>query len=109
MDVEKFLTKNLKWITLVVIVLFLFKSVQSCTRDTKYNRYVKKSDKIIDSLNVKIDVLNDSLKDQSYQLQIAKERVQAETKRANSVESTAAKVRANTTIKIENKSQEDKK
>ena len=119
---EKFLKKNLKWITLVFIFLFCIKSFQSCLRKTEITRLEKTSIYVCDSLlnekNIIIDSLENGwevdLKERDYMikdlindLKIAGVKVDAADKRANAVQSTAEKIRANTTIEI--KTQENKK
>ena len=119
---EKFLKKNLKWITLIFIFLFCIKSFQSCLRKTEITRLEKTSIYVCDSLlnekNIIIDSLENGwevdLKEKDYMikdlindLKIAGVKVDAADKRANAVQSTAEKIRANTTIEI--KTQENKK
>jgi len=119
---EKFLKKNLKWITLIFIFLFCIKSFQSCLRKTEITRLEKTSIYVCDSLlnekNIIIDSLENGwevdLKERDYMikdlindLKIAGVKVDAADKRANAVQSTAEKIRANTTIEI--KTQENKK
>ena len=48
----KFINDNLRWVTIILLILFLFKSVQSCTRLNKIEKREKK-----------IELLNDSIKE----------------------------------------------
>ena len=34
---QQFFSKNLKWIALIIFILFIFKTVQSCNRDMSLN------------------------------------------------------------------------
>ena len=61
MTPEQFFSKNLKWITLALLFLFLIKSIQSCNRDVLLNNNDKNSSYVIDSLENKITKLETAL------------------------------------------------
>lgn len=118
MDVQHFFKKNLRYITLILLALFFIKSFQSCNR----NMQVKKLEKEIIYLNDSLSSmhgsektlliqenlqLKDSIKDLRYQVKIAETERDAAKERADAVQSTVSKIRENTTIKIENKSDKD--
>lgn len=104
---EQFFSKNMKWILLVVTILFFVKFVQSCNRNMT-----------ITTLNEKIVELNDSISlvqrterenllncekinsDLTYQVELAKSLRDEANKRADAVQSTAEKTRTNTTSTI---------
>lgn len=54
---QEWFGKNLKWITILLFVLFLFKSVQSCTRSMNVTSLERKTTYTIDSLIKKVDIL----------------------------------------------------
>jgi len=114
-----FLQKNLKYITLILLALFLLKSFQSCNRSMAINKLTKENIYLVDSLEImygteknqlaiELKVAIDSIKELNYEVKLAKAGESAADKRANAVQSTAEKVRdhTTTTIKIE-KSKED--
>ena len=108
---QQFFTKNMKWIALVLFILFLVKSVQSCNRNMTNTQ-----------LNTEIIHLNDSLStmygteketlllqlrecetDKSqleYEVKLANAAKESANKRADAVQSTAEKTRSNTTSTI---------
>jgi len=115
---NKFLKKNLKWITLVFIFLFCIKSFQSCLRGTELSRLKKTAAYECDSLLNEKDIVIGSLKteittkeymiyDLANELKIAGVKVDEADKRANAIQRTAEdgfraaeKIRTNTTIEI---------
>jgi len=118
MDVPTFFSKNLKWITLIVVALFFIKSFQSCNR----NMTIKKMDKEIVHLNDSLSTMfgteketlvlrlmdcEDDIQRLEYEVKLANSERDAANRRADAVQSTAEKIRDNTTIKIENKSDKD--
>jgi hypothetical protein len=115
---EKFLKKNLRWIAIVLLFLLIIKSFQSCVRQTSMNRMEKRlnaqcdtlsrglSHKI-DSLSKEINAKDYMIRDLTFELKLAGVKVDEAQKRAEAIQSTAEKVRSNTTIKIEN--EKDKK
>jgi len=117
MDVQVFFKKNLKYVALILLALFFIKSFQSCNR----NMTIKKMDKEIvhlnDSLNVMFGTEKEALiielrdcnaakQELEYEVKLANAERDAADKRADAVQSTAEKIRDNTTIKIENKNSE---
>jgi len=108
---QAFFSKNMKWILLVVFVLFFVKTFQSCNRNMT-----------IGHLNEEIIYLNDSLSSMfgteketlllqlgecekentqlQYEVKLAESRRDEANKRADAVQSTAEKTRSNTTSTI---------
>ena len=108
---QQFFSKNMKWVLLVVSILFVVKSVQSCNRNM-----------VITNMNSEIVHLNDSLsttygteketlllqlreceKDNTqleYEVKLANAGKESANKRADAVQSTAEKTRSNTTSTI---------
>jgi len=118
MDVQLFFRKNLRYIVLILLALFFVKSFQSCNR----NMTIKKLDKEIvyltDSLNTMHGTEKEALilqltdcenvkRELEYEVKLANAEMDAANKRADAVQSTAEKIRKNTTIKIENNSAQD--
>jgi hypothetical protein len=100
MTVETFFTKNLKWITIGLLFLFMIKGIQSCNRGIT----IKKQDKIymhdVDSLKTTIIKKDSIIQHQQYQINLADEKVKSADKRADDVKEVASKVKSNTTIKV---------
>ena len=117
----EWIKKNKNYIILFLSILFLYKSVQSCNRGTtidirekkhkneikmliaKNDSILKKQEFIIDSLKNEIINRNMLLKDLSNELKIAGVKATEAQKRADAVQRTAEKIKANTTIEIINK------
>jgi len=108
---EKWLKKNLKYIAIVFLALFLIKTVQSCNRKmslkivernltTNYDSIVLEKNTIIDSLETEILTRDFIIKDQINDLKIAGVKVDEAQRRADAVQRTAEKIRTNTTIEI---------
>lgn len=101
---QQFFNKSTKWFLLAFVLLFLFKSVQSCNRNMKLNITSKQYIHIIDSLENKYNIYykesQDSIKELNFQLRLATERVEAAENRANAIQNVAEKVRANTTTTV---------
>lgn len=120
MNLETWLKKNLKYVTLIILALFFIKSFQSCNRNMSIKRLTKENTYLVDSLNtmhrteksqlvLELKVANDSIQELNYEVKLAKSEKDGANKRADAVQSTAEKIRDNTTttIKIENKSETD--
>ena len=118
MDVPTFFKKNLRYITIGLMLLFFIKSFQSCNR----NMTIKKMDKEIVHLNDSLSTMFGTEKETlilelracendkqrlEYEVKLANSERDAANKRADAVQSTASKIRENTTIKIENNSSRD--
>ena len=118
MNVETFFKKNLKYITLILLALFFIKTFQSCNRDMANTRLEKENTYLVDSLNtmhttekgaylIQIQNCVDEVRRLEYEVKLANAERDAANRRANAVQSTAEKIRENTSITIENKSKED--
>ena len=101
---EQFFAKNMKWIALALLVLFLFKSAQSCNRNMGSSIKEKQYTHIIDSLNTKYNNLEKqstaTISQLQYELKLQEEKASAADKRAGAVQSVAEKIRANTTTTV---------
>jgi len=110
---EQFFSKNLKWITLILLFLFLFKSMQSCNRNTMLSMSQQQYIDIIDSLENKFNKLEkesqDSIKKLNFQLTLEKEKASSADKRAEAVQNAVEKTRYNTTTNIVVKGAEEVK
>lgn len=103
--------KNLKWITIVLLFLFLIKMGQSCTRKMtiisikkeltyEIDSIKKECSTIIESLNKEIIERDFLIKDLNNELKIAGVIASEAQKRAEAIQQTAQSVRSNTTIQI---------
>jgi len=117
MDVQQFFKKNLRWVTLVILALFFIKSFQSCNRSMEVRKLEKENTYLVDSLTsmhatekgaylIQLKDCGDKVQQLEYEVKLANSERDAANKRADAVQSTAEKVRENTTIKIENKNSE---
>lgn len=115
---EKWLRKNLKYITLILLALFLLKTTQSCNRkmalrtleknlNTECDSLLNDKTQIILTQSFEIDSLESDIwakeyiiKDLENELKIAGVRVNAAERRADAVQRTAERVKSNTTIEI---------
>lgn len=115
---EKWIKKNLHYITIIFVVLFLFKSIQSCNRkmslrfqnkrlNEKYDSISRIKDLKIYNQNLIIDSLNREIlsrefliKDLSTELKVAGVKYDEAQKRADAIQKTVSAIRANTTIEI---------
>ncbi|HPI81810.1 MAG TPA: hypothetical protein PK122_01055 [Candidatus Paceibacterota bacterium] len=115
---EKWLKKNLKWITLALVFLFFIKSFQSCNRKATIriqnknlseqcdsllqikDQIIKEKNFIIDSLDNEILTREFLIKDLTTDLKIAGIKVDEAQRRAEAVQRTAERIRTNTTIEI---------
>jgi hypothetical protein len=108
---EKWLRKNLKYITLILLALFLIKNTQSCNRKmsirimeknltTECDSLLMSRDHMIESLQKDKVIQEYYIKDLENELKIAGVKVDAAEKRASAVQQTAEKIRTNTTIQI---------
>ena len=118
MAVKQFFQKNLRYVAIALAILFVLKSFQSCNRNMKIKRINKEliytSDSLdriygaeADTLLLRLGECEDDNQRLSYEVKLAKSEKDGANKRAAAVQSTAEKVRKNTTIKIENNSPTD--
>lgn len=115
---EKWINKNLKWITILFIFLFFIKSFQSCNRNMSLsileknlteecdsilslkNEIISQNKLEIDSLNEEILTRDFIIKDLTNELKIAGVKVDQAERRADAIQRTAEKIRSNTTIEV---------
>lgn len=104
MTLTTFFQKNLKWITIVTLVLFLFKSIQSCNRNSKLDILSSKYENKIDSLNQNYDSLykssQDSIKILNFALKLSEQKTLSAEERAQAVQTAVEKIKSNTTITV---------
>jgi hypothetical protein len=124
---EKWLRKNLKYITIILLALFLAKNTQSCNRKMSIrileknltsecdsllnnkNEIISSQSFEIDSLKNEIITKNYMIKDLTMDLKIAGVRVDEAQRRADAVQRTAERVKSNTTIEIKGAEQDSSK
>lgn len=100
----EFFSRNCKWFLLVFVILFLFKSVQSCNRNMRLN--ITSGDYIhtIDSLKKDYSnlerVYKDTVDKLNFELRLAKEKEDAAVERASAVQNAVEKIKSNTTINV---------
>ena len=97
---QEFFGKNMKWFALAFLILFLFKSVQSCNRNMYYNSKDKITTQLVDSLEHNIVVLNDSIKTITWENRLLQTQAESEKSKAAAVQSVAEKVKSNTTTTV---------
>jgi hypothetical protein len=101
---QQFFEKNMKWFALALLVLFLFKSVQSCNRNMGTSLTEKEYKHTIDSLEKKYDILYKEtsvrIGELEFQLKLEKKRAEDADKRADAIQSVAEKMRSNTTVNV---------
>ena len=115
---EKWLKKNLKYVTIIFIALFLIKTTQSCNRKmsirVQENQFIEERDSLNTLKSLEIQIKNDEIKilneeiftrdfmikDLTNDLKIAGVRVNEAQRRADAVQRTAERVKTNTTIEI---------
>lgn len=72
---QEWFAKNLKWITILLLVMFLFKTAQSCTRSMNIAATERKTAHTIDSLTKKADILERKLELTEAELKIKNEMI----------------------------------
>jgi hypothetical protein len=101
---QQFFDKNMKWIAMGLLFLFLVKSIQSCNRGTVLNMSKSQYTHTIDSLNTKYSNLEKettiTIEQLRFELKLQSGKAEEADKRANAVQSVAEKVRANTTVNV---------
>jgi hypothetical protein len=105
MTPEHFFSKNLKWITLVLVLLLILKFVQGCNRNMGINMDKKKYTHEIDSLKRKYNnyyqLSQDSIKELNFQLRMANERALSANDKAQAIQNAVEKIKNNTTITVQ--------
>ena len=118
MNVTTFFSKNLKYITYILLFLLFIKYVQGCNRNMYIRKIEKENTHLVDSMTslresekaqllMELQLAKDSIKELNYEVKLAQTRAKEAERRAAAVQRTAERVRRNTTIKIENKSDKD--
>jgi len=100
---QSFLTKNIKWISLVLLVLLMLKSIQSCSRKNSITLAKNETIVITDSLNRIILGQDSIIRELQYGLKSAIQDAKWSDKRAQAIQDAVQKFKTNstTTIKIE--------
>jgi hypothetical protein len=108
---QQFFSKNMKWVLLVVSILFVVKSVQSCNRNmvitAKNNEIIHLNDSLSTTYGTEKETLLLQLREcekenteLEYEVKLANAGKESANKRADAVQSTAEKTRSNTTSTI---------
>lgn len=108
---QQFFSKNMKWILLVVSMLFFVKTFQSCNRNmtitTLNNEIIHLNDSLStmfgtekEELLIKLRECEEENTQLEYEVRLANSQRDEANKRADAVQSTAEKTRANTTSTI---------
>ena len=115
---ERWLKKNLRYITIILLGLFILKSIQGCNRKMSLSiqekSFMIEKDSLINinkNLKISNELREDSLKqevitrdfmikDFTNDLKIAGVRVNEAQKRADAIQRTAEKIKTNTTIEV---------
>lgn len=111
MTPQEFFTKNMKWIVMILSLLFVIKSIQSCNRGMALDTLDKTNVEYVDSISsmyegilaekdVNINTLTIELTECRYEVKLANAQADGANKRADAVQSTAEKTRSNTTSTI---------
>jgi hypothetical protein len=100
MNLNQILEKHGKKIILILFLLFMFKTFQSCNRHSSNIELSNKMTDLADSLQLKIDASHDSIVKLQYELKLAEFSAVSAEKRAEAIQSTAEKTTRNTTIQI---------
>jgi len=112
MTPEQFLSKNLKWITIGFMCLFLFKCTESCNRGTKITRIEKKYEYVIDSLNTSYrnyqETSEDSIDKLNFELKLSVDHAKSANERANAIQNTVDRVKSNTTVVVKREEEKNK-
>lgn len=97
---KEFISKNLKWITLGLLLLFMFKFIQSCNRGTEVGIQKAKYEIRVDSLTKQTQIYQDSVKQLNFELKIANNSALSANEKAAAVQSAVEKLKSNTTITV---------
>jgi len=108
---QEFFSKNLKWITIGLLILFLFKFTQSCNRNMSLNIIETKHTVVIDSLENVIDSIQTDYfflqreyeiasEKFNFELKLEQSKADAANQRAASIQSVAEKIKSNTTTTL---------
>jgi len=109
MELKVIFQKYNKAIIIVLFILFCFKSIQGCARKSALRRSEIKHTLIQDSLKNVIIKKDSLIKELNFDIKTYKIAAQAAEDKAKSVQSAVEKLKANTTIKIENISKDEEK
>lgn len=101
MKLNNFFQTYSRQITIVFFVLFMFKSFQSCNRQSTIDYQSAEHRKQKDSLTLVIQTNIDTIKSLKSQLDLAIVYKEAANIRAEAVQSVAEKITKNTTVKVE--------
>ena len=115
---NRWIKRNLKYITLILIALLVISKIQSCNRKmgtrikeknltaecdsviNQRNLIIENKNLIIDSLESEVLTRDFEIMDLERDLEIAGIKVNAAERRADAVQRTAERVKSNTTIEI---------
>ena len=99
---QEFFSKNMKWFALAFLILFLFKSVQSCNRNMGIIITEKKTTHLIDSLEKNTTQLVDTVKNLRWENRLLVNKLESEKSIRQAVQSVAEKQAGKNTTIINN-------
>lgn len=101
---QEFFSKNLKWISLILLFLLIIKGMQSCNRKTLLNMekgvYIEQIDSLQNLYDTYYSESQDSIKKLNFQLELAQEKVNSANDRVRAVENAVEKIKSNTTTTV---------
>lgn len=99
---QQFFEKYMKWFALAFLLLFLFKSVQSCNRNMGTRVTEKQTKHMVDSLNKDRNQLVDTVKTLRWENKILRNSLESEKSIRQAVQSVAEKQAGKNTTIINN-------
>jgi uncharacterized protein YegP (UPF0339 family) len=101
---QEFFNKNAKWFVLVLLALFIFKSIQSCNRGTSLGidkkQYIHKIDSLENRYSTYYKTSQDSIKELNFLLKLANQQVRLVNDRADAIQHAVESVKSNTTVVV---------
>ena len=97
---KEFFSKNMKWFAIGFLVLFMFKGIQSCNRQTEMTKISKVYTTRIDSLTRLTENFADSINQLKFELKIANNNALSSEEKAKAIQNTVDKIKSNTTVTI---------
>jgi hypothetical protein len=96
---QEFFSKNTKWIALILLFLLIITLIRNCNHNIGIRIAEKQYKYTIDSLNKKVDILSDTLKEKAFEIRGLRDRIGLENKRATDFQTIAEQAtKRNTTI-----------
>jgi len=101
MKLKQFIEKYNKKLLIILFIIFMFKSFQSCNRKMEVNSTKTEMNELKDSLSNVIENNVDTIKVLKVKLDLANAYREAADIRADAVQSVAEKITKNTTVNVE--------